>query len=132
MPKSNKSMPTIHLIAGSEKAAARTFQKMVQQVTGRRLVLSADDALPTEGDLILIGSDASNLCTHRLRNAGVLPQMDLRTGTDDFQILSTVESGEISCCWLAGGSVRLSMRSMTILSSMPAAVIIGMEMNFLA
>ncbi|MDD3953691.1 MAG: alpha-N-acetylglucosaminidase TIM-barrel domain-containing protein [Lentisphaeria bacterium] len=105
MPKSNKSMPTIHLIAGSEKAAARTFQKMVQQVTGRRLVLSADDALPTEGDLILIGSDASNLCTHRLRNAGVLPQMDLRTGTDDFQILSTVESGR-NILLLAGGRIR--------------------------
>lgn len=105
MAKSHETRPAIQLIAGNEKAAARTFQKIFQQVTGQRIVLSDDESLPENGDLILIGSDASNLCTHRLRSSGKLPQMELRTGTDDFQILSTVESGR-NILILAGGRIR--------------------------
>ncbi|MFA6930489.1 MAG: alpha-N-acetylglucosaminidase TIM-barrel domain-containing protein [Lentisphaeria bacterium] len=104
MPKSIVPRPAIKLIVGSEKNAARAFQKMYQQVTGCRLALSSDEVTP-EGDLILIGSDASNLCTHRLRSSGVLPPLELRTGTDDYQIQSTLESGR-NILLLAGGRVR--------------------------
>lgn len=105
MAKSIKLKPSIRLIAGSEKAAARVFQKMYKQITGQKIALSGDEVLPEDGDLILIGSDATNLCTHRLRSSGVLPQLELRTGTDDFQILSIVESGR-NILLLAGGRVR--------------------------
>lgn len=104
MHKNLVSRPPIHLIAGNEIAAARAFQKIYQQVTGCRLALSGDEVTP-DGDLILIGSDASNLCTHRLRSSGALSQIELRTGTDDFQILSTVESGR-NILLLAGGRIR--------------------------
>lgn len=83
--------------------AAETFAEMWQKVTSHTLeIIHEDDGV---SDLAVIGSDAVSTFTHERVLNKILPELKVRVGTDDYEILS-VKEGERKILFLAGGSTR--------------------------
>ena len=83
------------------RLAAETFRDLWSQVTGENLEITLTP--PEDGALIVLGSDAVNAFTHAKIVAKVIPQFNLRTGTDDYQIASATDSDGrelLFCRWI--------------------------------
>ena len=88
---------------GIFKIAADEFASMWKKVTGKKLsVTTKDDG---KSDLVVIGSDAVNAFTHVKIIEKVIPQFEIRTNTDDYQLRSA-ESGGRKYLFIAGGRNR--------------------------
>lgn len=90
-------------IIAPNKDCISAFNKLCRAVTGKKLpILQEDDGV---SDLVLIGSDAVNKTVHDLIMAGKLESLNIRTGSDDFRILS-LKDGSRKLLLLAGGRTR--------------------------
>ena len=85
------------------REAAERFAGMYFSVTGRKPEIIEND--DESSDLILFGSDAESPIAHDRIMRGTLPPFRLRTGTDDYQLIS-MRDGTRNILFLAGGSVR--------------------------
>ncbi|MCL2743595.1 MAG: hypothetical protein FWE67_07075, partial [Planctomycetaceae bacterium] len=86
--------------------AAEEFQKYYEQCTGLKLPIVTE---PNETDhFVVIGSDAVNrFCRDRIEKK-VLKPFRIRTGTDDYHLLS-VKDGERNLLFIAGGRGRATL-----------------------
>lgn len=99
---------TVAAPSTGEKAygvAAASFAELWTQVTGRAPERTNPEALPSSGDVVLIGSDAVNPAVHGLIARGVLDTLDLQYGTDGYRVL-TVEDAPFRYLIVAGGCGR--------------------------
>jgi len=86
--------------------AAEEFQKYYELITGEKLDITTD---PNEsGNLIVIGSDAVNRFVRMAIEAKVISPFRIRTGTDDYHILSA-NDGKRNLLFLAGGRGRATL-----------------------
>lgn len=104
--------PTVLVPLSDEPAyriAGEVFCDLWQKVTGAkpRTVACAnpDDGKLPAGDIVLIGSDASNPIVHRLILQARIENLGIRYGTDDYRILSLPHEGR-TLLILAGGAGR--------------------------
>ena len=90
-------------IAGTDKNAIAKFTDLYFKTTGCKTeTTDSDDG---KSDLVLIGSDATNIIVHKLVMSGKIDTLGIRTGTDDYRILSLNVDGQ-SILILAGGRTR--------------------------
>ena len=83
--------------------AARTFADLWFQVTGVKPDIVTE--APSDGDLVVIGSDAANHFVHEKIIDGTIHDFALRTGSDDYAIKSAYENGR-HLLFIAGGRGR--------------------------
>jgi len=83
--------------------AAAEFGTMWQQITGRKLKVTAKD--DPKSDLVVIGSDAFNSFSHAKIVEKVIPQFAAPSGTDTYQLRSASDAGR-NLLFLAGGRPR--------------------------
>lgn len=90
------------ILSGND-ACADVFAGLCVQITGKEAeIVRGDDGA---SDLVLIGSDAVNPAVHELILSGKLETLGIRTGTDDYRLLSLKEGGR-RILILAGGRRR--------------------------
>ncbi|MFA6546124.1 MAG: alpha-N-acetylglucosaminidase TIM-barrel domain-containing protein [Limisphaerales bacterium] len=91
------------------RIASEVFCDMWQNVTGAKprtvACTSPDDGKLPAGDIVLIGSDASNPVVHRLILQARIENLGIRYDTDDYRILSLAHEGR-TVLILAGGAGR--------------------------
>jgi len=88
---------------GIFKIAADEFAAMWKSVTGKKLtVITKDDG---KSDLVVLGSDAVHAFTHAKIIEKVIPQFEIRTNTDDYQLRSAESDGR-KYLFIAGGRPR--------------------------
>jgi hypothetical protein len=86
--------------------AATEFQKFYEKCTGISLPITAE---PNDtDDFVVIGSDAVNRFCRTAIEKKIIQGFQLRTGTDDYHILSAKE-GERRFLFLAGGKGRSTL-----------------------
>ena len=93
---------------GIYKSAADTFAEMWAKVTGKRpdiIVAKEPSDVPCDGDIAVIGSDASNSYTHSKIIDGTINDFSLRAGSDDYEIKTADDNGR-KILFLAGGRGR--------------------------
>ncbi|MBO4344934.1 MAG: hypothetical protein J5833_04215 [Victivallales bacterium] len=93
---------------GIYKIAADTFAEMWAKVTGNRpeiIVAKEPSDVPSDGDIAVIGSDASNSYTHSKIIDGTIQDFSIRAGSDDYEIKSADDNGR-KILFLAGGRGR--------------------------
>ena len=93
---------------GIYKIAAETFADMWAKVTGKRpeiIVAQNPSDVPTDCDLAVIGSDASNSFTHSKIIDGTINDFCLRAGSDDYEIKTADDNGR-KLLFLGGGRGR--------------------------
>lgn len=92
------------LLVSSNADSGKEFCALARAVTGQEpVVATCDDNV---SDLVLIGSDAVNLEVHRLIiEKHCIKSLDIRTGMDDYRILTLNENGR-RILILAGGRTR--------------------------
>ena len=83
--------------------AAAEFASLWQQITGRKLDVTAKD--DPKSDLVVIGSDAFNSFSHAKIVEKVIPQFVTPSGTDTYQLRSASDAGR-NLLFLAGGRPR--------------------------
>ena len=88
---------------GIYKIAADEFASFWKKITGRRLSITEKDDL--KSDLIVMGSDAVNAFTHSKIIEKVIPQFQIRSNTDDYQLVSAEDHGR-RLLFIAGGRPR--------------------------
>lgn len=90
------------ILSGNDACAA-VFAGLCVRITGKEAeIVRSDDG---GSDLVLIGSDAVNPAVHELIRSGKLETLGIRTGTDDYRLLSLSEGGR-RILILAGGRTR--------------------------
>ena len=83
--------------------AAAELNSFLQRMTGKEYpVLTEDDG---KSDLFVLGSDAVNSFAHRMIIEKVIPDFKLRTGSDDYQLLSA-QHGKRKLLFIAGARPR--------------------------
>ncbi len=88
---------------GFFRIAADEFQSFWKKATGKQLsVATKDDG---KSDLVVLGSDAVNPLTHAKMIEKVIPQLEIRTNTDDYRIISA-KNGKRNLLFIAGGRPR--------------------------
>ena len=93
---------------GIYKIAADTFAEMWAKVTGSRpeiIAAKEPSDVPCDGDIAVIGSDASNSYTHSKIIDGTIHDFSIRAGSDDYEIKSANDNGR-KILFLAGGRGR--------------------------
>ncbi len=93
---------------GIYKISADTFAEMWEKVTGKRpeiIIAKEPSEVPCDGDIAVIGSDASNSYTHSKIIDGTIHDFPIRTGSDDYAVTSVDENGR-KILFLAGGRGR--------------------------
>lgn len=103
----------IKLLIPSEKGifpiAAKEFSAYYQKITGAEIeILTAED--DRSSDLIVFGSDAENPFVLNEILSGRLPHLPIRTGTDDYSIISG-SGGTRRFLFFAGGRPRALLYS---------------------
>ncbi len=89
--------------SGIYRIAADEFAAFCKKITGKApAIVTADDG---KSDLAVLGSDAVNAFTHSKIIEKVIPQFEVRTNTDDYQIVSA-EDGKRKLLFIAGGRPR--------------------------
>lgn len=109
-PLGAKELKILRPESGAEvyEIAAREFQKYYEKCTGIRLAIATQ---PNEtDDFIVIGSDAVNRFSFTCIEKNLLSRFRVRTGTDDYHLLS-VQSGEDgrNFLFIAGGRGRSTL-----------------------
>lgn len=100
-----KNTHSVLLIGTNEKCVSE-FLKYAKRITGSHLPVSRED--DGISDLILIGSDAVNPVTHHLIMKGTVEVLSIRSGSDDYRILSVSEEKR-NILILAGGRLRAEL-----------------------
>ena len=97
----------IKLLIPGEKGifpiAAAEFNSFYHRITGKKIISIRQDDF--KSDLIVLGSDAENPLVHQWVIDGITPDLEIRTGTDDY-IIRSVRTGKRNCLLLAGGRPR--------------------------
>ena len=83
--------------------AAAELCSYYTRITGKKLPVSLED--DGKSDLIVLGSDAVNAFSHQMIIEKVIPDFKLRTGSDDYQLLSA-RKGKRKLLFIAGGRPR--------------------------
>lgn len=83
--------------------AADTFSDLWKQVTGTAPEIVT--APPADGDFVMIGSDADNAFIHEKMVERIVPDLGIRTGSDEYRLLSVADGGR-TILILAGGGKR--------------------------
>ena len=86
--------------------AANAFAELWQKITGENVPVVT--AVPEDGDFVSIGSDADNSFVHTLLVEGIMPDLRVTVGSDEYRILSVEERGR-NILILAGGNKRAVM-----------------------
>lgn len=71
--------------------AAEEFAAIWRKATGKQLAVTTKD--DRKSDLVVMGSDAVNAFTHGKIIEKVIPQFEIRTNTDDYQLISAEDHG---------------------------------------
>ncbi|MBQ6352831.1 MAG: hypothetical protein IJJ28_06155, partial [Lentisphaeria bacterium] len=89
---------------GIDAVAAAEFAKLWRAVTGDTLpVVTRDDR---RSDLVVLGSDARNPFAHRVIVEKVIPQFQLVSGSDEYQLRSAADAAGRKLLFIAGGRPR--------------------------
>ncbi len=98
--------------------AAQALADLWEQVTGQRPVVKTWDGAArqdqdttetlSEGDLVLIGSDAVHPLVHQLIRQGALDSLGIQYGSDEYRLVCVPHQGR-RCLILAGGSGRATL-----------------------
>lgn len=89
---------------GISGIAAAEFASLWGKVTGKKLpVITRDDL---RSDLVVFGSDACNPLTHAKIVEKVIPQFQLVSGSDDYQLRSARDTSGRKLLFIAGGRPR--------------------------
>ena len=83
--------------------AAEEFAAIWRKATGKTLAVTTKD--DRKSDLVVMGSDAVNAFTHGKIIEKVIPQFEIRTNTDDYQLISAEDNGR-RLLFIAGGRPR--------------------------
>jgi len=83
--------------------AAETFADLWKQITGQAPEIVTE--APGTGDFVLIGTDADNAYLHEKMEDGIVPDLGIRIGSDEYRLLS-VADGSRTMLILAGGGKR--------------------------
>ena len=84
------------------RLAADEFAKYWLRISGEKLPVVSEDP---GGDLVVFGSDATNVFAHDMIVKGVVPDFPIRTGADDYALVSA-KDGERNLLFLAPGRPR--------------------------
>ena len=76
---------------GIYKIAAEEFASFWKKVTGKKLSVTAKD--DGKSDLVVLGSDAVNSFSHTRIIEKVISQFEIRSNTDDYQLVSAEQNG---------------------------------------
>ncbi len=86
--------------------AGEIFLSYWQQITGNRInELTDADEIPDNHHLIVLGDDTVNAYTERLIQDDIIPGLEVRSETDDYQLLSARQKGR-DILIVAGGRGR--------------------------
>ena len=88
------------------RIAGNEFQKYYAEITGEKLPIVTESN--GADDFIVIGSDAVNFFVRELVERKVIDDFSLRTGSDDYRILSVADGGRRHLI-LAGGRGRSTL-----------------------
>ena len=91
---------------GIYKIAAEEFASFWKKVTGKKLSVTAKD--DGKSDLVVLGSDAVNSFSHTRIIEKVISQFEIRSNTDDYQLVSAEQNGR-KYLFIAGGRPRALM-----------------------
>ena len=83
--------------------AAAELSSFYKRITGKDLPVRTED--DGKSDLIVLGSDAVNAFSHQMIIEKVIPDFKLRTGSDDYQLLSA-RKGKRKLLFIAGARPR--------------------------
>ena len=75
---------------GVAAIAAAEFAALWKKVTGAKLAVTARD--DGRSDLVVLGSDADNAFTHKMIVEKTIPQFQLVSGSDDYELRSAVDA----------------------------------------
>ena len=84
--------------------AATEFVSLWKKVTGEKLSVTIRD--DRKSDLVVLGSDADNALTHKMIVGKTIPQFQLVSGSDDYQLRSAVDASGRKLLFIAGRRPR--------------------------
>lgn len=86
--------------------AADIFVSLWEQITGSRIKAITDARqMPTETNIIILGSDTANSMAHQMIEEKVIDGFDIHYGSDDYQLLSA-EKNNHDVLFIAGDCGR--------------------------
>lgn len=89
--------------------AAKEFQKYYYQITSKMLeIVAAEDYIPKEEDLVLVGASFVNPVSLSMEFDDVISVAEIKAGSDEY-IAKTFRDVSRRILFIAGGNVRATL-----------------------
>ena len=89
---------------GIDSVAAEEFASLWAKITGEKPEVTLRD--DRRSDLVVLGSDARNPFTHKMIVEKIIPQFQLVSGSDEYQLRSASDASGRRLLFIAGGRPR--------------------------